>query len=162
MFFTSRLLPLQCLYTNRIQTGFSWVDYFVLCYLKKPSGCGFHSCFKTVPSRDCNLCLSAFLPLQTPAPVGRCGQSGQRANPAKTHFSPPMGLLFTRIPWLRQRSRSLLAGSCCAQGRPCLLGDGAGSRQLSRQSMCTLGCLLEAVYTMLWTLPHSPLQSQKA
>lgn len=36
MFFTSHLLPLQCLYTNRIQTGFSWADYLVLSYLKKP------------------------------------------------------------------------------------------------------------------------------
>lgn len=163
MFFTLYLLPLQCLYTNSVQAGFGRVDYFVLSYLKKPSGCGFHSCFKTVPSSDCNLCLSAFFPLQTPSPTGRCGQSGQRADPGKTHFSPPLGLLPTHIPWLRQRSSSFLAASCRAQGRPHLLRDGAGCRQLSRQPTCMpLGCLLEAVYTMLCALPRLPLQSHEA
>lgn len=81
------------------------------------------------------------LPCKTPAPMGCCGQSGQRANPAKTHFSPPLGLLFTGIPWLQQQSGSLLAASCCVQGRPRLLRDSAGSRQVSHPSMCVLARL---------------------
>lgn len=75
--------------------------------------------------------------------MGRCGQSGQRANPAKTHFSLlPWSCFSTRILWLRQRSGSLLAVSCRAQGKPRLLQNDAGSRQLSHWSTCILlGCL---------------------
>lgn len=54
----------------------------------------------------------------------------------------PWGCFSTRILWLRQHRGSLLAVSCRAQGKPRLLQNNAGSRQLSHWSTCILlGCL---------------------
>lgn len=92
-----------------------------------------------------------------PAPMGCCGQSGQRINPAKPIFLLPWGC-FSLI------SRGSGCGTALHLQLPATHEEspvGSGTvlvgGQLSHQSTCTLlGCLLEAVYTMLWTLPHLP------
>lgn len=97
------------------------------------------------------------------APMGCCGQSGQSLNPAKPIFLLPWGCFSLT-------SRGTGRGAALCSQLPVMHEEGSVcsgtvlvARQLSHQSMCTLlGCLLEAAYTMLWTLPHLPLHSHKA
>lgn len=68
---------------------------------------------------------------------------------SQTHFPPPLGLLFTHIPWLWPWSSSLLTLPAMHEEGLVCSGIVLVAKQLSHQSTSTLlGCLLEIAYTV--------------